>query len=423
MLNSLQLKNFKGFQDQRVEFRRFSVVIGRNNAGKSSAFEAIRILSNVISKFASGKFSNRPSWIDGDGVGISPPIDDQQRKPETLFFRYEDPPATIQAEFSNGTKVEVFIGTGGILFAEATTPKNRVVDSRSKARECEFPPVAILPQIRPLEDYERVLRAEYVRKCIDTHLSSRHFRNQIRFLKEHFDSFRDLFQQTWQGIRVSEFIAHDAQYEDELSLMLMDDGFVAEAANFGHGLQMWLQIIWFLARTPSESVVVLDEPDVYMHPEQQARMVSLLRDRFRQCLVSTHSEQIINECDESDLLRLHRNIPVSKHGLTQSTYDQYVDNPVRKLPRQINKKVGASILKVVLYGESKVSIWDGNGEPVASIKCNVEGETHKLTLSPDLYKVSLLSPQDVELYVDGKCHSSLGSSGQSWAEFDLDLTK
>jgi hypothetical protein len=170
-------------------------------------------------------------------------------------------------------------------------------------------------------------------------------------------------------------------------------------------------------------VVVLDEPDVYMHPEQQARMVSLLRDRFRQCLVSTHSEQIINECDESDLLRLHRNMPVSKHGLTQSTYDQYVDNPVRKLPRQINKKVGSSILKVVLYGESKVSIWDGNGEPVASIKCSVEGETHKLTLSPDLYKVSLLSPQDVELYVDGKCHSSLGSSGQSWAEFDLDLTK
>jgi hypothetical protein len=186
VLTTIQLINLKVFQDQRIGFRRFSVVIGRNNAGKSAAFEAIRILSNVISKFTSGKFSKRPPWIDGDRVGISPPFDDQQRKPETLFFRYEDPPANIKAEFSNGTMVAVFIGTGGILFAEATTSKNRIVDSRNKARECEFPPVSILPQIRPLENYERVLRAEHVRKCIDTHISSRHFRNQIRLLKEAF---------------------------------------------------------------------------------------------------------------------------------------------------------------------------------------------------------------------------------------------
>ncbi len=70
MLTSVRLVNFKGFQDRRIEFRRFSVVIGRNNAGKSSAFEAISILSNVISKFASGKFSKRPPWIDGEEVGI-----------------------------------------------------------------------------------------------------------------------------------------------------------------------------------------------------------------------------------------------------------------------------------------------------------------------------------------------------------------
>lgn len=423
MLNSLQLKNFKGFQDQRIEFAEFSVVVGRNNAGKSSAFEAVRILSNVVSKFPKGKFLNRPPWIDGDGIGISPPIDDQQRKPETLFFRYKDPPATIQAEFSNGTRVEVFIGTGGVLFAEAITPKEQIVDSLSKARECEFPPIAILPQIRPLEDYERVLRADYVRKCIDTHLSSRHFRNQIRFLKEHFESFRDLFQQTWQGIRVSEFIAHDAQYEDELSLMLMDDGFVAEAANFGHGLQMWLQIVWFLARTPSESVVVLDEPDVYMHPEQQAKMATLLRDRFRQCLLSTHSEQIIKACNSNDLLRLHRNLLVSKHGVSQSKYDQELAKPSSPLPSETSSKVTKFHLKIVLYGDSEVTIWDGIGDLVTSLKCGTEGEVHKLNLDADQYQISMVLPQDVELYVNGKCRSLIGYSGEQWAEFVLNLNE
>jgi AAA15 family ATPase/GTPase len=63
MLNSLQLKNFKGFQDQRIELRGFSVVIGRKNAGKSSVFEAIRILSNVISLTPS---ESTVAWDESD---------------------------------------------------------------------------------------------------------------------------------------------------------------------------------------------------------------------------------------------------------------------------------------------------------------------------------------------------------------------
>jgi len=420
VLKILRLQNFKGFQNQQIEFSNFSVVIGRNNAGKSSAFEAVRILSNVAAKFTFSRFVRRPSWLDGDGIGISPPIDDQQRKPETLFFRYEDPPAIIEAIFSNRSKIEIYIGTGGVLYAEAVTPKGRTVDTRSKAKECAFPSISILPQIRPLEDYERVLRAEYIRKCIDTHLSSRHFRNQIRYLHEHFESFRDLFQQTWQGIRISEFIAADAGHEDELSLMLMDDGFVAEAANFGHGLQMWLQIIWFVARTPMDSVIVLDEPDVYMHPEQQAMMLLLLRDRFTQCLLSTHSEQIINACDPDELLRLHRTLAVSKHGTSQSQYDAELDCTSK--PGHVENKIaGSHTFKIVLYGDSEVSIWNGAGELVASFKCTEEGETHNLTLESHCYRVKLISPQDIELYVDSECRSYMGNSSQQCVEISMDL--
>lgn len=285
-----------------------------------------------------------------------------------------------------------------------------------------FPPICILPQIRPLEDNEKVLRAEYVRKCIDTHLSSRHFRNQIRYLYKHFDFFRDLFQQTWDGIRVSEFIAPDARHEDELSLLLMDDGFVAEAANFGHGLQMWLQITWFLARTSNESVIILDEPDVYMHPEQQLKMVPLLRDRFKQCLLSTHSQQIIEACETFELLRLHRSLDVSRHGVSQSDYDQELEKNHKPDLNTTPKEVVKVVFKIVLFGDSKISIWDPNGQLVKSIKCTQEEESHILNLDSGQYRVSLIYPQDIELYVDGQCRSFLEDSDQPWADFVLDLT-
>jgi predicted ATP-dependent endonuclease of OLD family len=70
----------------------------------------------------------------------------------------------------------------------------------------------------------------------------------------------------------------------------------------GHGLQMWLQTIWFLSRTPADSTVVLDEPDVYMRPDLQRKLFRLTRGRFRQCIVATHSVEIMAEADPSNIL-------------------------------------------------------------------------------------------------------------------------
>ncbi len=456
MIKQIQLRNFKGFLDQIIKFEDFSVVIGRNNAGKSSAFEALRIVSNVVANFKVGKFTKRPSWIGDDGVGIVL-ASDIQSKPETLFYRYQPPPAYIDVKFANRCVIQIYIGEGGIVYAEAITPRGHDVHSSQRVKECEFPPISILPQIRPLEDYERVLRREYVKKCVDTQLTSRHFRNQIRYFYEHFEDFRNLFEQTWRGIRISEFIDPMAPYDEELSLMLMDEGFVAEVSNFGHGLQMWLQMIWYFARTPSESIVVLDEPDVYMHPEQQERMVGLLRDRFRQTILSTHSKPIIESCEESEILRLHRNLKVSEHGKTQSDYDQEIDRPTLisriskgsagqmredvhhkkhtmessshesdigrkdKERKSLSRKGSEHGVKVSLFSESKIWIWDAKANLVFSMPCCSENDIHELKLVSGRYQIKVRSPDDVCLYVDGAQIDLTPYSGRAQADFEVDI--
>lgn len=74
--------------------------------------------------------------------------------------------------------------------------------------------------------------------------------------------------------------------EDDLLLLVCDGEFAAEAAWMGHGLQMWLQTMWFLRRTSSQDIVVLDEPDVYMHPDLQRRLLRLLRGRYAQSVIA-----------------------------------------------------------------------------------------------------------------------------------------
>lgn len=48
MLNSLTLRNFRAFRNQRFEFRKINVFVGPNNSGKSSAISAINLLAQTV---------------------------------------------------------------------------------------------------------------------------------------------------------------------------------------------------------------------------------------------------------------------------------------------------------------------------------------------------------------------------------------
>lgn len=70
----------------------------------------------------------------------------------------------------------------------------------------------------------------------------------------------------------------------------------------GHSLQMWLQLMWFLARSRDDGTVVLDEPDVYMHPDLQRRLLRFVLSRNQQVIIATHSVEMMAEVDPEDLL-------------------------------------------------------------------------------------------------------------------------
>jgi hypothetical protein len=88
--------------------------------------------------------------------------------------------------------------------------------------------------------------------------------------------------------------------------MIQDDGFVSEIGWAGHGLQMWLQVMWFLARAEKSTTLVLDEPDVYMHPDLQRKLVRLVRRRTQQTILTTHSTEILAEAAPDDVLIVDR---------------------------------------------------------------------------------------------------------------------
>jgi predicted ATPase len=419
MLSKLRLRNFRGFRDHTVEFSKFAVIAGRNNAGKSTLIEAVSIIAEVLPKFFQGAFVRSRSWVGNDTVGVHLKLDQLSLRAATLFHRYRKPPASLTAEFDGGVQLSVIVGADGEAFIEGTLASGATVDSRATARKAEYPNIAVLPQISPLLEDETVLKASYVQSCLNTYRSSRQFRNQIRFNHQHFETFTELFHQTWENVRINSFDSVSADYQEQLSLLLSEDGFVAEASDFGHGLQMWLQIVWFLARTPEDHIVVLDEPDVYVHPEQQARILPILRGRYRQCLISTHSPAILTNTSTNETLRIHRATTVSRPGLTDAEHEVLVRQAIAAL-RQSELGVSDAIaleeatgddfdtrtveIRVIVYGDARFVLMDADGYVVIEIDAQgrERGRTARETLNVQRVSIETVHADDIEVFINDR---------------------
>lgn len=308
MLDKLELKNYRGFKSHSLPLRSLSVMVGHNNAGKSTLVEALRILSLVTERTGTLNFRDPPGWTELPKIerGVSPSFDGLEIELETITHQYTRDPAEVLATFSTGESIHLMITAERHSFAVLRDAEGNIIRTKGHAQKASFPELQVLPQISPLDQGEKVLGDRYVRRNMSSSLASRHFRNQLRLLRAAYTRFRKMAEATWPGIQILELRRAGGHQGQDLRLLVRDRDFVAEVAMMGHGLQMWLQIIWFLSRASTTATVVLDEPDVYMHPDLQRRVIRLVRHQFPQVIIATHSIEIVADVDPSEIIIVDR---------------------------------------------------------------------------------------------------------------------
>ena len=75
MLHALRLQNFRGFKDHTVEFPQFCILMGQNNAGKTTIIEALRIVALAQAKAGDGandvaEIAASEPGLFGDDAGV-----------------------------------------------------------------------------------------------------------------------------------------------------------------------------------------------------------------------------------------------------------------------------------------------------------------------------------------------------------------
>ena len=298
-ITSVLFEGYKAFRRYSVSFQRMNVLVGPNNCGKSTIIRAFRVLEIALRHARAKKaeqinVGGRMNWayrLAEKSLPISI---------ENVHTDYEDRDATIRFRLSNAnTLTLVFPADGGCLLVP-----------NAHGKQCHTPgffkrhfPISIqtVPELGPLEYEETLLAEETVRRGLTTHRASSHFRNYWRLYSEGFDTFAEMITQTWPGMEIERPEILDI-LSRRLTMFCRENRMSREIYWAGSGFQVWCQLLTHISRCNNSTVLVVDEPEVYLHPDVQRQLIGIFRDAGPDIVIASHSTEIIGESDPSEIL-------------------------------------------------------------------------------------------------------------------------
>ena len=310
-IQQLDLWNFKAFERFTMTLGANAFLVGPNNAGKSTLIAAARVAAGMLDHASRWK----PTGVRVHG----------HRRASTHSLRadqYGLVTENLRHQFRSGeSAVSIRTDTDLILTGvwpsdddDSPTPffylrrrDERPVAQPSKVRELTGQ-IGIVPGLYPLNHTETVLEETYLRSHFQGRRSSQHARNQLLLIKddgklEDFIKFVTSWLPEIEGISITTRPGKRLG-DREIDVLVREHGDRTPKELFwiGDGMQIFVQILTHLWRLRSADVVILDEPDLYLHADLQRRLVRLLDSTTAQTITATHSSEMLAEASSESVV-------------------------------------------------------------------------------------------------------------------------
>jgi AAA domain, putative AbiEii toxin, Type IV TA system/AAA ATPase domain len=303
---SIQFRNFKAFKRFSVRLERMNILVGPNNAGKSTIIGALRVLAAGLSVASARRpILTNTFRSETHTYAYAIPQDSIPISLENVQTDYDlASECSVTFSLSNGNELIVLFTTEGECFLVPRTVRRLPAGPGEFRRE--FPiTVGVVPVLGPVEHEEEILTEETVRRGLATHRASRHFRNYWRYYPGQFEIFREWLTRTWPGMDIERPLRLDPPAR-HLVMFCHEDRVPRELYWAGFGFQVWCQILTHVVRNTGSSLFAIDEPEIYLHPDLQRQLLAILREAGPDIVLATHSSEMVSEADPSDLLLIDK---------------------------------------------------------------------------------------------------------------------
>lgn len=300
-IERLILENFGPFQNYELEFPTEEgvslLLVGKNNEGKSTILRALKILYDSTKVIGKAKY--RLSINDEPYYSLLKQ-DVGDIRIGRLIYNYGDEVSKIIGVFSNNFQITAFLDSHrDVIYADYSGRYPSDINSI----------MGFIPPLGPITEHEEVLsNINYLKANINTSLAPRHLRNYYYQLlsPEQFQLVKKIVNSSWIDVELDSFDLIIEQ--NQLECFYKENGILREISWAGQGLQVWFQIITHLVLLLDRQIIILDEPEVNLHPEKQNELISIIRQYHNgSVIIATHSIELMNNVNISHIINTKKN--------------------------------------------------------------------------------------------------------------------
>ncbi|WP_206335855.1 ATP-dependent nuclease [Rhizorhabdus phycosphaerae] len=297
----IEFHRFKAFRSFSIAIRKLNILVGPNNAGKSTVLASFRILAAALRRANLRK----PEIVQGPSGGVlghKINLAALSVAEENIFFDYErDEPAWVRFKLSNGNTLTLYFPEPQVCYL-IPDAQGRSYGSPASFKKLFRCPIGFVPILAPVDHREFLYEPEAAKRALSNYGAARNFRNIWHHFPDAFGEFRELLKRTWPGMDVT---PPELDYSHERTVLHMwcpEGRIPREIFWAGFGFQVWCQMLTYLLHAKNVSLFLIDEPDIYLHADLQRQLLGILRKLGPDILVATHSTEILTEADADEVV-------------------------------------------------------------------------------------------------------------------------
>lgn len=298
-IKKLTLKYFGPFKSYEIDFVHENhvclLLTGKNNEGKTTIINALKLLSHAAKVVNKQK---QQIYIDGNQVFKLLVQDTSHINIGRVIFNYEDHIGEIRGVFDDFELIVFLNPIEEIIYSDYEGHLPRSIEKI----------FGFIPPLGPLAEQEEILtKTSYVKASLNTSLAPRHLRNHFSKLltDDEFKLVKDIINNSWEGIELLDY--EESYPENQINCFYKEKRITREISWAGQGLQVWFQIITHLVRLRDSLILILDEPEINLHPEKQNDLIKILWQYFSgDIIIATHSTELINNVHISHIINVQK---------------------------------------------------------------------------------------------------------------------
>ena len=295
-----------------------NVLVGANNAGKSTILAALKLLASML-PLARRVNPKDVGLYQGASVRgwrvTAAALESAGFSAENIRHDFRPNESRIELRLTSGARVAVAWGAVdsdeensamGTFFV--FPPNDSKITPRATAQTL-VPEIGVVPSITPLDDHEAYVVDNTVRRNSSSRRASRYFRNTLyRLDSSEWEELRSFIYSRTPEIGSLELKRSIGDDVDEFDLFFSEprSRHEREIAWAGDGLQIWIQDLYHVWRLREKDVLLLDEPDVFLHPDLQRRLARTLFESSQQLVLATHSSEVLAEAPPASAVWIDR---------------------------------------------------------------------------------------------------------------------